>query len=217
MNNSEQIHISSNDIKEMDRLYRVNLINSLSGFKSANLIGTRSRKGIDNLATISSVVHLGSNPPLLGFIMRPPVVPRHSYENIFSQGVYSINHISAHFVQRAHYCSAKFDRYTSEFDACNLSREWIDGFAAPFVKESPVRIGLKLIDDIPIPANDTRLIVGEIMHILSSKEAIDPSGSLQLESCDTLCISGLDQYHKTEKVAQYPYARPQELPNEWTS
>ena len=34
-------HISQKDINEMDRFYRGNLINSVTGFKSANLLATR--------------------------------------------------------------------------------------------------------------------------------------------------------------------------------
>ena len=44
------IKLDQEDIKKMDRIYRLNLINSLSGIKPANLIGTRSNSGINNLA-----------------------------------------------------------------------------------------------------------------------------------------------------------------------
>ena len=63
-------HIAQADLANMDNRHRVNFINSLSGYKSANLIGTSSRKNEDNLAIVSSVVHLGA-PSLIGFIMRP--------------------------------------------------------------------------------------------------------------------------------------------------
>ena len=53
-------------IKELDRISRLKIINSVSGIKPANLIGTINSKKKTNLAVISSVVHLGSNPPLLG-------------------------------------------------------------------------------------------------------------------------------------------------------
>ena len=68
-------------LKLPDRV-RVQFINSLSGFKSANLIGTRNKVGQENLSIVSSVTHVGSNPPLLSVIFRPPSVERHSYENI---------------------------------------------------------------------------------------------------------------------------------------
>ena len=39
-------HFSKNDINAMDRIYRLNLINSCTGYKSANLIGTVSSKNL---------------------------------------------------------------------------------------------------------------------------------------------------------------------------
>ena len=41
----------------------------------------------------SSVTHVGSNPPILGFICRPTTVTRDTYTNIKETGFYTINHI----------------------------------------------------------------------------------------------------------------------------
>ena len=56
--------------KKLDRKYRLNLINSITGIKPANLVGSRSADGFDNVAIFSSLVHLGSNPAQLGLVMR---------------------------------------------------------------------------------------------------------------------------------------------------
>jgi flavin reductase (DIM6/NTAB) family NADH-FMN oxidoreductase RutF len=57
---------------------RLNLINSCTGYKSANLIATKSEDGAVNVAIFSSITHLGSNPALIGFIVRPTTVPRNT-------------------------------------------------------------------------------------------------------------------------------------------
>ena len=80
-------------ILDLDKIYKINLINSCSGFKSANLLGSVSKEGIPNVAVFSSVTHLGSNPPTLGFILRPTTVPRDTYKNIKENGSFTINHI----------------------------------------------------------------------------------------------------------------------------
>ena len=73
------MHFDEEQIENLDKIFRINLINSCSGYKSANLIGTISDKGVKNLAVFSSITHLGSNPPLLGFFLRPTeIVPRHT-------------------------------------------------------------------------------------------------------------------------------------------
>ncbi|MGB3607238.1 MAG: flavin oxidoreductase, partial [Psychroserpens sp.] len=82
-------YISNEQLDTFHHIYRINLINSCSGYKSANLLGTKSEQGIENVAVFSSVTHIGSNPPLLGFICRPTTVMRHTYENIKSTGFYT--------------------------------------------------------------------------------------------------------------------------------
>ncbi len=80
-------HFTRNDLDELQRRKRANLINSITGYKPANLIGTIDENGRTNLAIFSSCVHLGANPPLIGFIMRPiGDVTRHTYSNIKSNG-----------------------------------------------------------------------------------------------------------------------------------
>ena len=82
-------HFNSSDFKNFSKVYRLNLINSVTGYKSANLIGSQSLDGKENLAIFSSVIHLGSNPALIGFILRPTTVPRHTYSNIKSCLLYT--------------------------------------------------------------------------------------------------------------------------------
>lgn len=131
------IHLSKKDIQEMNRIRRLNIINGISGVKPANLIGTYSAETGTNVAIFSSVVHLGSDPALLGFIMRPVSdVPRNTYTNIKENGYFTINHVHESFIEKAHYTSAKFDVIVSEFEACGLTEEYLYDFTAPFVKES---------------------------------------------------------------------------------
>ena len=81
------------DIDKMSKIFRLNLINSITGYKSANLIGTKTDDKINNVAVFSSVTHLGSDPPLIGFITRPENGNRNTYNNILKNKLFTINHI----------------------------------------------------------------------------------------------------------------------------
>ena len=111
---------SKDDIDKMENLYRINLINSCSGYKSANLIGTKDKNGNSNVAVFSSVTHIGSNPALFGFFTRPTSVARHTYDNIKETGVFTLNHIHADIIEDAHHTSAKYNKSVSEFDVTLL-------------------------------------------------------------------------------------------------
>ena len=59
------IHFNQEKLDSLHKIFKINLINSCSGYKPANLIATVSKKGVENVAIFSSVVHVGSNPPIL--------------------------------------------------------------------------------------------------------------------------------------------------------
>ena len=206
-------HFTNQDIQELSKYYRANIINSITGYKPANLIGTVSETGETNLAVFSSVVHLGANPPLVGMIVRPATVPRHSYENILATGYYTINHVHESFVEKAHFTSANFERSDSEFDACKLQAEYISDFKAPFVQESNVKLGMKFLQEIPIELNGTILIIGQIEHLILPEEIIGEDGNVDLEAVETICVSGLESYSKVGKLAKFEYARVKNVPN----
>jgi len=94
------MHLTQEQIQQTPRIKRLNLINSITGVKPANLIGTVSDDGHTNLAVFSSIVHLGSNPALLGFVLRPQhEVRRDTYDNILQNKCYTINHIHTDFIE----------------------------------------------------------------------------------------------------------------------
>ena len=208
------MHLTREDIQNTERIKRLNIINSITGIKPANLIGTISGDGKTNLAIFSSVIHLGSNPALIGFILRPDrEAGQHTFDNIKENGFYTINHIHESFVEQAHYTSAKFGRDESEFDACALTEEYIADFTAPFVKESMLKMGMKMVQIIPIELNGTVLIIGEVEHLIIPDAALDDQGQIDLSQPNDVGISGLNTYYKLEKIAQFPYARPNALPD----
>ncbi len=206
--------LHNHDLAQLDRIKRLNLINSVTGIKPANLIGTVSNAGQTNLAIFSSVVHLGSNPALLGFVVRPSShVRRHTFENIIENKLYTINHVHPHFVERAHYTSAKFAKEVSEFDACRLTAEYIDGFKAPFVKQSRIKLGMELVEQAPLEINGTVLVIGVVRLLVAPDEVVDAQGHIDLARADDVGISGLNSYYRLDKIADYPYARPEDLPD----
>ena len=200
--------VTKENILGYDKLYRAALVNSLSGFKSASLVGTISSKGNTNLAIFSSVIHVGANPPALGFLMRPVSVERHTYKNIKEVGYYTINHINKKIFKKAHQTSARYDENVSEFDECGLTPEYSEKFQAPYVKESKIKIGLKFIEEQEIKYNGTIFIVGEIVKVLLPDEIIKSDGYVDIEKAGTIAISGLDTYHETKRISRLSYAKP---------
>ena len=205
--------LDSEDIKKLEKTKRLKLINSITGVKPANLIGTKNKGGISNLAIFSSVVHLGSKPPLLAFVTRTSKdVNRNTLNNILETKYYTINQIQKEFVKNAHYTSAKFNENISEFEMCKIEQENIDDFFAPFVKKSNLKIGMELKEMIPIKSNDSTLVVGQVMKIIIDKSFLKNDFMFDLEKSGSIAIGGLNEYFTIKNLDQFPYVRLKDFP-----
>ena len=196
------------DIDQMDKIYRLNLINSVTGYKSANLLGTKSTTSQLNIAVFSSITHLGSNPPLVGFVLRPTTVPRDTYKNIKETGIFTVNHIHDSIIEDAHHTSAKYPTEISEFDQTELEPEFKGDFDAPYVKNARISLGCKFQNEYEIKENDTLLIVSEIVEIHIHDEALEDDGWVRLDKAKTVAINGLDGYALPNLLERFSYARP---------
>ena len=202
------MYFTQEHINTLEHLYKINLINGVSGYKSANLIATKSKKGIANVAVFSSVVHYGSAPPILGFVLRPTTVNRNTYDNIKETGYFTINHIHEAIIEDAHHTSAKYPEEISEFDKTNLTEEYLNNFYAPFVKNSPVKIGLKYVEEYHIKVNNTILVLGEIIDLYIREELVEEDGFVNLSKAKIATINGLDSYSVPQTNKRLAYQRP---------
>lgn len=201
-------YFNTKNINSLDHLYKINLINSCAGYKSANLIATKAADNQTNVAIFSSVTHIGSAPPLLGFFLRPTTVLRNTYENIMETGYYTINHIHQKILKDAHHTSAKYEKYISEFDVTDLETDYKDNFYAPFVKNCPVQLAMKYVEAYDIKANNTKLVIGEIQGLYIKENLLEKDGFINLSNGAIATINGLDGYAIPNLKQRFEYQRP---------
>ena len=203
------IHLKRQDFEALDHVYRINLINSCSGFKSANLLGTKSNAGAPNVAVFSSVTHLGSKPPLLGVIFRPVSdVPRNTYENIRETGQFTVNHIDMPIIEDAHHTSAKYAKGVSEFGMTNLEEEYKNEWHAPFVKNAPIQMALTYCEEYLIKSNNCIQLIGEIKDLYIREDLLEADGFINLSKGNVVAINGLDGYTVPKLKTRIEYQRP---------
>ena len=204
----KQKYFSSDQLSEMEIQQRVHFINSLGGFKSVSLIGTSNYFEQTNLAIFSSIFHIGANPPLIAFMLRPSPPERNTLSNILETGFYTINHINEGIYKQAHQTSARYDKEVSEFDATGLETEFKNNFFAPFVKQSQIQFAVEFRERIDIALNNTSMVIGEIKEVYVPENCIAQDGFIDLEKANTITCSGLDSYHKTTRLDRLSYAKP---------
>lgn len=200
--------ISIDEIMDMEKRYRATFINSITGYKSVSLIGTMDKNGQTNLSIFNSIVHLGAHPPLIGMVVRPDSVDRHTLQNIEDTGYYTINNIKSSYVKKAHQTSARYPKEVSEFEAVGLTTEFKDGFFAPYVGESSIKFGLQFKEKVPFNINNTLFVIGQIQEIYLPKNIVQDDGFVDLHAASSVTNSGLDSYHVVLKGKRFPYAKP---------
>ncbi len=205
-----QTFIDTAALQQMEQRKRAMLVNSIGGYKWVSLIGTIDENKNTNLAIFSSLFHLGANPALIGFIMRPDSVDRHTLSNILATKVYTINHINENIYKQAHQTSARYEKEISEFDATGLSTQFKNNFIAPYVNESNIQMGVVFKERIDLTINGTILIIGEITQLFYPQHCICEDGFIDIEKANTITCAGLDSYHSTNRLSRLSYAKPDE-------
>ena len=202
------MNLNREEIAAFEQRYRTTFVNSLAGFRQVVLVGTKSNEGVANLAIFNSLMHIGANPPLYGILNRPDSVQRDTLQNILETKEYTLNFVRATDFEKAHQTSARYEKDVSEFKEVGFEEEYIDGCAAPFVKDAVVKIAMRLEEIIPIPLNGTQLIVGSIVHVELKDGLVGQDGFVSLSDEETLLCQGLDAYFIASPIGRLPYAKP---------
>ena len=205
---SPLLQLDAEALSDMSNSWRARLINSLPGYKSGMLVGTYEG-GSANLAIISSHFHLGSNPALLGMILRPDTGKgeRHTLHNVLKTECWTLNGFRLESAAQAHPTSAPYPKNVSEFSACGFDVEWREGIDAPYVKSSPLQVGCRLREHQALSLNGTHLLIGEVTALYCSADAQRADGSLDLAKLELATVSGLDTYSAPGEALRFDSAR----------
>ena len=204
---ADMVRWTREDLERWPSRKRARTVNSLSGFKSATLVGSADLQGVHNLSVVSSVVHLGSSPAQMGMVLRPPGDEAHTYKNLMATGQCTFNHIGVAWVAQAHQCSARYPAEVSEFEAVGLTPCGVEGtWEAPAVSEARVRMGLTLAEDMVLP-NRCHFMVLDVQWVEVDGRAVAEDGYVDLGRTGTTVISGLDGYHETTHLGRLSYAK----------
>ena len=70
-----------------------------------------------------------------------------------------------------------------------------------------LKLGMSLIEVVEMGCTESKLIIGEIDHILIKKQFLEKDHSLNLEKCKSISVCGLNHYYESKKNISLPYAR----------
>jgi flavin reductase (DIM6/NTAB) family NADH-FMN oxidoreductase RutF len=204
------ISLNSEALAQLPSRQRATLINNLCGLRSANLIATRG-KATTNLAIFNSVIHLGSDPALIGIVFRPLTVERHTYDNIKEFKAFTVNAVSESIVSKAHQTSAKYPETVSEFEAVGLTPLYREETHLPFVAESPIQLLCSYSQEHALE-NGCVLLTAHIETVHIQQSALDTDMFVNHSKANTMAVGGLDAYYRVTLEGRYAYAKADEPP-----
>lgn len=95
-----------------------------------------------------------------------------------------------------------------EFDKTNLEKEYKETIEIPFVKDSPIQLLCKYVNQYHIVENDTVLIIATIENLFFEDNLLHKDYWLQLDRAKVVAINGLDGYALPLLIDRFSYARP---------
>lgn len=200
--------IQLDDILSWEREYRRAFVNTLSGIKAAFLLGTQDENGRNNLALFTSVVHLGAAPPLLGVVLRPAEAQQDTRRIIQKHTHFTLNAVPVDLIEAAHQCSARYPHDQTEFNACKLTAWHSPSHRAPYVGESPLKIGLRAVDLMDVKANGTRMVVAAVMEIHLEEKLLGVDGQILPSEAELCGVVGLQAWHTHKPEKNITFAQP---------
>ena len=68
---------------------------------------------------------------------------------------------------------------------------------------------MRLVERTTLEVNKTVLVIGEVEEIyIGDASWVANDGKIDINAANTVCVSGLDEYHTTQSLGRLPYAKP---------
>jgi len=135
------------------------------------VIGTYDKDGRPDAATVAWGGICSSEPPAVAISLRKS---RYSYENILERKAFTVNVPSANQVVIADYCGIVSGRDVDKFETAKITAEKAEKVDAPYIKEFPMVIECRLIDETEIGIH--MHLIGEVMDVKVEESSLGMDG-----------------------------------------
>ena len=172
---------SLEEFKQMKEAFKVNFINSLSGFESSNLIGTINSESQPNLGLTSACFHLGADPAVIGLAVSPLHVEPQTIKNLIEQESFTINHVDKSQYKKRENPHLYFTHDFSDVNPNAFTEFYTGSIEAPYAAEALIKIGLLKKECIAIKETNSYVLVGSIQEVLLDETLIGDDGRINPE------------------------------------
>ena len=154
-----------------------------------------------NIITVGWTGILNTNPAIVYISVRPE---RYSYNIIKEKKEFVINLTNENLAYATDWCGVKSGAQVDKFKEMKLTKEKSQFVSAPAIKEAPVSVECKVIEEKDFGSHTT--FIAEVMCINADEKYINENGSFDISKCDLIAYANGGYYKLGLKVGKFGYS-----------
>lgn len=173
----------------------------------AVLVTVADEKGNDNVLTVAWAGTVCTNPAMVSISVRPE---RYSYHMIKETKEFVINLTTEKLTRATDFCGVRSGRDMDKFKEMKLTREPATHVAAPLIKESPVSIECRVVDEKEYGSHC--VFTAEVLAVHVESEYMDEKGKFDLAAAHPIVYSHGEYYSLGKKLGKFGYSVQKKRP-----
>ena len=154
-----------------------------------------------NIITVAWTGIINTNPPIVYISVRPE---RFSYDIIRKNKEFVINLTTEKLAYVTDWCGVRSGAKFDKFKEMHLNKEKADFVKCPMIKESPVSVECKVIEEKNYGSHTQ--FVAEVLAIHADDQYIDKNGAFDISKCNLISYSNGGYYAQGKKVGKFGFS-----------
>ena len=154
-----------------------------------------------NILTVAWTGILNTNPAIVYISVRPE---RYSYNLIKENKEFAINLTNKDLAFATDWCGVRSGAKFDKFKEMKLTKEKANFIKAPLIKESPVSIECKVIEEKTYGSHTT--FIAEVLSIDADEKYMDEKGAFDISKCELIAYANGGYYLLGKKIGKFGYS-----------
>ena len=154
-----------------------------------------------NILTVAWTGIMNTNPAIVYISVRPE---RYSYNLIKENKEFVINLTNKDLAFATDWCGVRSGAKFDKFKEMKLTKEKANFVKAPLIKESPVSIECKVIEEKEYGSHTT--FIAEVLSIDADEKYMDEKGAFDISKCDLIAYANGGYYELGKKLGKFGYS-----------
>lgn len=154
-----------------------------------------------NVLTVAWTGIINTNPALVYISVRPE---RYSHNIIKENKEFVINLTTEKLAYATDWCGVRSGAKFDKFKEMRLTKEKANFVKCPLIKESPVSIECKVIDEKNYGSHT--MFLAEVLAINADSQYIDEKGAFDISKCHLIAYANGGYYSLGKKIGKFGYS-----------